>query len=64
MQAKRYFAERGIDYVDLDVSRDQAALKRMVQSTQQYGVPVIQVGDKAMVGWDKGEFEKLLGEGG
>ncbi len=60
--AKRYFAERGLDYVDMDVSRDRAALKDMVTTTGQYGVPVIRVGDKAMVGWDKGEFERLMRE--
>lgn len=32
----------------------------MVSATGQYGVPVIRVGDKAMVGWDKNEFEKML----
>ncbi len=58
--AKRYFAERGLDYVDMDVSRDRAALKQMVTETGQYGVPVIKVGDKTMVGWDKNEFERLM----
>jgi glutaredoxin len=59
--AKRYFADRGYDYVDLDVSKDRAALKDMVTVTGQYGVPVIMVGDQPMVGWDKNEFERLMG---
>jgi glutaredoxin len=46
----------------MDVSKDQAALKEMVATTGQYGVPVIRVGDKAMVGWDKSEFEGLVRE--
>ncbi len=33
--------------------------KRMVTMTGQYGVPVIQVGEKAMVGWNPKEFEKM-----
>ncbi len=32
----------------------------MVTMTGQYGVPVIQVGDKAMVGWNPAEFEKMM----
>jgi hypothetical protein len=32
----------------------------MVLMTGQRGVPVIQVGERAMIGWDKHEFEKLL----
>jgi glutaredoxin 3 len=59
--AKRYFAERGYEFVDLDVSKDRAALKDMVTATGQYGVPVIKVGERAMVGWDKNEFERLMG---
>ncbi len=58
--AKRYFAERGLEYVDHDVSKDREALRDMVTSTGQYGVPVIRVGDRAMVGWDKNEFERML----
>jgi glutaredoxin len=58
--AKRYFAERGLDYEDLDVSHDREALKQMVTATGQYGVPVIRVGDQAMVGWDKNEFERMI----
>jgi glutaredoxin len=60
--AKRYFAEKGLQFTDRDVSQDRSALKEMVSSTGQFGVPVIVVGDKAMVGWDKDKFEKLLAE--
>jgi glutaredoxin len=58
--AKRYFAEHQVDFKDYDVSMDREALKRMVSSTGQYGVPVITVGDQSMVGWDAGEFKRLV----
>jgi len=32
----------------------------MVKVTGQYGVPVIMVGEKAMVGWNPTEFKKML----
>lgn len=32
----------------------------MVLMTGQNGVPVIKVGERAMVGWDAREFERLL----
>lgn len=57
--AKRYFAERGVAFTDHDVSQDRDALKEMVTSTGQYGVPVIVVGGHAMVGWDPTEFERM-----
>jgi glutaredoxin 3 len=62
--AKRYFAEHGVPYDDTDVSRDRRALREMVAATGQYGVPVILIGDKAMVGWNAAEFDRLFGPGG
>ena len=57
--AKRYFAEKHIDYVEIDVSHDKRGLREMVLMSGQRGVPVIAVGDHAMLGWDVREFEKL-----
>lgn len=42
------------------MSSDTEALKQMVERTHQYGVPVIEVDGKAMVGWDRREFEGLV----
>ena len=58
--AKRYLEDRSVAYVAKDVSADDVALREMVAKTGQYGVPVIRVGDQAMIGWDKDEFERLL----
>jgi len=38
---------------------NRRALKDMVMMTGQYGVPVVLVGERAMVGWDEREFEAL-----
>lgn len=45
---------------DVDVSLDKAGLRQMVTMTGQQGVPVIRVGEKAMVGWNAKEFQALL----
>ena len=58
--AKRYFEERGLDYREVDIISDGRARQEMVRMTGQYGVPVIRVGERAMTGWDKAEFERLL----
>ena len=57
--AKRYFVERSIEFTEADIITDLDARRRMVLMTGQYGVPVIQVGEHAMIGWDKDEFERL-----
>lgn len=59
--AKRYFVEHGVAFRELDVSLDRRALREMVVMTGQHGVPVIRVGEKAMIGWDPAEFERLRG---
>jgi len=58
--AKAYLAERGLVYREFDVGHDASAKRRMLLMTGQHGVPVIEVGEHAMIGWDRHEFEKLL----
>jgi glutaredoxin 3 len=60
-QAKTYLADRGLEFEDVDVSQDKARLREMVLMTGQYGVPVVKVGEKAMIGWNVDEFKQLLG---
>lgn len=59
--AKKYFREKGVKYTDIDVSRDQAAARDMVRRSGQMGVPVIDIGGKIIVGFDKPKINSLLG---
>jgi glutaredoxin len=58
--AKRYIEERGLVYREVDIFADRMGRQEMVRMTGQHGVPVIRVGEHAMTGWDKAEFERLL----
>ena len=57
--AKRYFAEHGLPFKEIDVLQDSRGLRDMAALTGQRAVPVIRVGEKAMVGWDETRFERL-----
>jgi glutaredoxin 3 len=59
--AKRYFREKGIQYKDVDVSRDSAAARDMVRRSGQMGVPVIDIGGKIVVGFDRPKIDRYLG---
>ncbi len=59
--AKGYFRQKGIKYSDVDVSRDQAAARDMVRRSGQMGVPVIDIGGKIIVGFDRNKINQLLG---
>jgi len=59
--AKKYFREKGIKFRDVDVSRDQAAARDMLRRSGQSGVPVIDIGGKIIIGFDRPRINKLLG---
>lgn len=59
--AKKYFRQHNIRFRDVDVSRDPAAARDMVRRSGQMGVPVIDIGGKIIVGFDKPKINELLG---
>jgi glutaredoxin 3 len=58
---KKYFREKGIKFKDVDVSRDPMAARDMVRRSGQQGVPVIDIGGKIVVGFDRIKINKYLG---
>lgn len=59
--AKSYLRQRGIRFKDVDVAKDQAAARDMVRKSGQQGVPVIDIGGKIIVGFDRPKIDKYLG---
>lgn len=59
--AKDFFAEKGIQYTNYDVSTDAAKREEMIGMTGQLGVPVIVIGDSVMVGFDRTKVAGKLG---
>lgn len=60
LATKEFFRQKGLVYQDFDLSKDQAAVTRMLKLTRQKRVPVIQKGEKYVVGFNAEEIEKLL----
>jgi glutaredoxin 3 len=59
-RAKRYFRERRVPFKEVDVERDQEAARDVARKTGQTGVPVIKIGNRWIVGFDKDRIEKEL----
>jgi glutaredoxin len=59
--AKKYFREKGIKFKDVDVNRDPIAARDMVRRSGQQGVPVIDIGGKIVVGFDRLKIDRYLG---
>lgn len=59
--AKDFFTEKGIAYEDINVSSDLEKRKEMVQKTGQMGVPVIEINESLIIGFNKPKIMELLG---
>lgn len=59
--AKRYLKTKGVRFTDVDVSRDDRAARDMQRISGQQGVPVITIGGRPIVGFDRDKIDRLLG---
>ncbi|MDD7433549.1 MAG: glutaredoxin family protein [Peptoniphilaceae bacterium] len=57
--AKAYMDENGISYEEKDVMSDQDARKWMLDRGYR-GVPVLQIGEEEIVGFDPKKMQELL----
>lgn len=56
-----FFKENNIEYTQKDVTQDSNAREEMIEKSGQLGVPVIQIGDELIVGFNKLKLSELLG---
>ncbi len=58
--AKTYLGEKGIAFTDIDVSLDPAKAEEMIQKSGQMGVPVLDIGSRIIVGFDRAQIDAAL----
>jgi glutaredoxin 3 len=63
-QAKEYFKSKDVSFKDINVEEDQAAAKEMIEKTHQMGVPVIEIGDTIIIGYDRPKIDAALAKAG
>ncbi len=61
---KKYFRENRIPFKEVNIERDPAAARDVQRKTGQSGVPVIKIGSKWIVGFDKPAIERELARKG
>ena len=61
-QLKAYLNQRGVPFVDHDVSRDRQAAAEMVRASGQQGVPVTVIDDQVVVGFNRPMIDQLLAQ--
>ncbi len=61
IRLKQFLKENNVVFEDVNVAADQAKGEEMVKISGQMGVPVIDIGGKIIVGFEKEEIKKELG---
>lgn len=58
--AKDFFSENNIAYTEFDVAADAEKRAEMMEKTGQMGVPVIEVGDEVVIGFNEAKIKELI----
>ena len=58
---KEYLKEKNISFKEIDVSENEEKLKEMIKKSGQMGVPVLEIDNNIIVGFDKEKIDKILG---
>jgi len=59
--AKEYFTKNSIAYHEYNVATDIQKRQEMLDKSHQFGVPVIEIDGKIVIGFDKPKVDQLLG---
>lgn len=60
--AKTFFRENKIEFEEIDVSSNREAAMEMIEKSGQMGVPVIEIDNKIIIGFDVNAIKKVLEE--
>lgn len=58
--AKDFFKKNSVKYTEINVEEDEAAAEEMIEKSGQMGVPVIEINNEIIVGFNKPAIEKAL----
>ena len=59
-KVKEYLKDKKIDFENIDVAENREAAMEMVRKSGQMGVPVTQIGDKYIVGYNPDAIDEEL----
>lgn len=60
-RVKDYLKEKKVKFTDIDVAEDRAMAMEMIKKSGQRGVPVIEIDNEIVIGFDKAKIDSLLG---
>jgi glutaredoxin-like YruB-family protein len=60
VKAKDFLKKNKIDFTEINVAADHDAAEEMIEKSGQISVPVIEIGDEIIVGFDEPRIKHLL----
>lgn len=60
IKAKEFLKSKNVKFSEINVENDKKAAKEVVELSGQSGVPVIEIGDTVIIGFDQEEIENAL----
>ncbi|MBT3985029.1 NrdH-redoxin [archaeon] len=61
VMVKKFLKDHNVEFEDIDVAADKEKAQYMVDKSGQMGVPVVEIGDEFVIGFDKQKISDLLG---
>ena len=61
VKAKEFLKENNIEFSEVNVQLDRKAAEEMIAKSGQMGVPVVEIGEHVIVGYNKPAMKKALG---
>lgn len=63
-RVKEYLKGQGVDYESIDVSKDREMARQIIAKTHQRAVPITEIGETYIVGFDRPRIDEALQEAG
>ena len=57
---KVFLKENNIDFEEIDISQDEQAREYIVEKTGQMEVPIVEIGQEAIIGFDREKIVEKL----
>lgn len=58
--AKEWFTQNKVHFKEINVEEDRKAQEELFNKTGMLAVPIIEIGGKMIVGWDKTRVKEML----
>ena len=59
-KAKEFLKKNNIKFKDINISEDEKARNKIIEKSGQIGVPIIEIDNEIIVGFDESKIRKIL----